>query len=1082
MKLLIKLKESFIDNLKITVTEVVRVQTEISKSLWPGKKGKPKRKVEGYWPKGFYLPKSITKSEKGDIRDIDDITGHSYFSTLSRVGKTHYLFKKFLKPAPPLMVPSKSNRGSWYVPCYSSAQEDLRINNRANRYLAHQERRILQAIKEGNYDLSTRIWSILAQKSWCFRVSSLNATKCTRGWYYMMPKAEFSVLISRISNIMREWSCNVKYFRVYIPKPDKVRFRPLGVPSKAWAVVLHMIYSYLVLVIKDRISERQYGFLPKRNGVQAWRKILEMRKQGYKHMYEFDLDACFNRISISWTLKLLSEIGLPKYFVYYLENLLTAFPIAQEIKEEKELTKHYQMRSIGSSVLEATIVKAGLPQGFNISPLLSILVIDHAFKAIGLDPILYADDGIIMSREKTDLTEEQINMLSDWGLVLTSKMKKDGTPGCKWIDDVFTFLGIIYSVKRDAFYVKRPSKDPNKDFDWVWIPSNQMTDDMFWEDLTNEYERKEWSWKIDPKCYALSGRSSTSISNWQLMQRWINGSKMIQRCGMMFIDIQKESSNSSAKLLISEKRRAVKYAIKNVKMLDKYELPYQKTYIAPLLLPTLKLLKEGLYEGVSRSDLFNPTIIKDMSLWLSMDLNKRDMMYEKVYGWYKLAENNITMWRDHSLINKWNLSDGRLVYYPEYHSDFSWTGNSLPNLLTVDQIMSSVRGDTAKEIEEGQLALRLKQDMWDEYKINRPEEARIVEEWQDNITKTNEIHREDNHITRPSQSIWNKLKTLIFGLVNGTGTLHRLIVNSPKPPTNGESPRRRVHGKNVITCFVSSFLLTFFYLYYNSPAYEPSSEPFITPESVLDDWLWWIMIIVMTLVFGTIWLWYVGIVVIPKKEMVNPNIEDYDRSLEILRETNNHLTSQVYELGNLVSGLREENFLLTTSLLESNSQTNDSITTSESLRATVELLQNKLMSVTNTLTVVRQENLNLNSNLIVESRELVRTNKLIEISQDQVQVLLEYLNRLRRLIDIDDIGVSERLSQAQVMLNDSPILHLLQRISQYSDLDITSATLVRTQGVINGDDILVFTDEATFGAIMDGLSYVHSYIEANPFL
>lgn len=216
--------------------------------------------------------------------------------------------------------------------------------------------------------------------------------------------------------------------------------------------------------------------------------------------------------------------------------------------------------------------------------------------------------------------------------------------------------------------------------------------------------------------------------------------------------------------------------------------------------------------------------------------------------------------------------------------------------------------------------------------------------------------------------------------------------------------------------------------------------------------------------------------------MVNPNVEDYDRSLEILRETNNHLTSQVYELGALVSGVREENYTLTRSLLESNTIRDDNVTINESLRSTVELLHNKLTSVTNTLTVVRQENLNLNKNLIVESAELVRTNRYIDISQDQVQVLLEYLNRLRTLIDTDDSGVTERLTQAQVMLNDSPILHLLQRISQYSNLDITSATLIRNQAMINGDDILVFADESTFGAIMDGLSYVHSYIEANPFL
>lgn len=118
-------------------------------------------------------------------------------------------------------------------------------------------------------------------------------------------------------------------------------------------------------------------------------------------MYEFDLDSCFNRISISWTLKLLSEIGLPHYFVYYMENLLTAMPIANDLKPEMELRK-----------LRNMVVKTGLPQGFSISPLLSIFVIDAAFKAIGENPILYADDGIIMKQTKEDLTLDQIEMLA----------------------------------------------------------------------------------------------------------------------------------------------------------------------------------------------------------------------------------------------------------------------------------------------------------------------------------------------------------------------------------------------------------------------------------------------------------------------------------------------------------------------------------------------------------------------------------------------------------------------------------------------------------------------------------------------
>jgi len=72
------------------------------------------------------------------------------------------------------------------------------------------------------------------------------------------------------------------------------------------------------------------------------------------------------------------------------------------------------------------------------------------------------------------------------------------------------------------------------------------------------------------------------------------------------------------------------------------------------------------------------------------------------------------------------------------------------------------------------------------------------------------------------------------------------------------------------------------------------------------------------------------------------------------------------------------------------------------------------------------------------------------------------------------------ITKSQVLLNDSPVLNLLHRVSQYTNLDITSATLIRTQAIANGDDILVFADADTFGIILDGLSYVHAYMDC-PF-
>jgi len=634
MKWLVKYKESFLATLQYVETRVVRVQSEISKSLWPNRRDTPKRQVQGYWPKGYFLPKALTQSEDRDIRLSDNEAGYSWFSSLSREFKTKYLLRKFYPELPPLIVPGKSSRGGWFVPCFSSVREDLRPNLRANRYLAHQERRISEAIAKGNFELSTRIWTILAQRSKAFRVSSLNSTKCTRGWYHKIPKFEFDDLMNRVGNIMKTWNCNVKYFRVYIPKPDGVRFRPLGVPSKAWAIVLHMIYRYLVLVIKDKISSRQFGFLPKRNGVQAWRKILDLRKEGYVHMYEFDLDGCFNRISVAWTLKLLKDIGLPSYFVFYMENILTNMPIAKELKEEVELRK-----------LRNMTVKSGLPQGFNISPLLSILVIDAAFKAIKVDPILYADDGIIMSKERIDLTQEQIDMLDNWGLVLSKKVKKDGTPSCRWIEDEFTFLNIHYSISRDAFLIE---DSPDK---FKWIPSRLMTDNLFWRDLEIYAGNEDWEWEIDSDCYALHRKSVSSLSNWLLMKRWIEGSKMVRRCGLLFIDVQKESSLSSMRLLSKERKRTRSpYSIKMIQMHRKYLVPFTRLHKVPMPLPSIQAVYP--YPEYLDPIRIEPTI------WYRIDQEKRQFVLHQVFGLAAFNEMNLTSWRNNTMFQHHILNKG----------------------------------------------------------------------------------------------------------------------------------------------------------------------------------------------------------------------------------------------------------------------------------------------------------------------------------------------------------------------------------------------------------------------------------------
>lgn len=79
---------------------------------------------------------------------------------------------------------------------------------------------------------------------------------------------------------------------------------------------------------------------------------------------------------------------------------------------------------------------------------------------------------------------------------------------------------------------------------------------------------------------------------------------MIKRCGMKFVDIQKESSYCTNTLLQNEKRRLRDYSIKKIKMSAKYTVPLLRIHKPSFSLPKLG----DSYEPYSnfQSEIVNP--------------------------------------------------------------------------------------------------------------------------------------------------------------------------------------------------------------------------------------------------------------------------------------------------------------------------------------------------------------------------------------------------------------------------------------------------------------------------------------------
>lgn len=201
---------------------------------------------------------------------------------------------------------------------------------------------------------------------------------------------------------------------------------------------------------------------------------------------EFDLESFFNLVSQRKINEILEKRGLPAWlrnWIAWVNSNPPRFDL-KDLKEEKELT--------GEDLDLNILMKRGLPQGLAWSPLLSILVLDETFKKLEIDPILFADDGIIISESEEDykklLNGEKI--LLEHGIKLSDKIKPDGSKATRVIDDdLVTFVGVTWRTEDDKVILDNGEE----------IPRKLITDKQLLKLIWNKYEGEMgWRWEIKP--------------------------------------------------------------------------------------------------------------------------------------------------------------------------------------------------------------------------------------------------------------------------------------------------------------------------------------------------------------------------------------------------------------------------------------------------------------------------------------------------------------------------------------------------------------------------------------------------------
>ncbi len=164
--------------------------------------------------------------------------------------------------------------------------------------------------------------------------------------------------------------------RVEIPKPNG-GVRNLGIPSVVDRIIEQAIAQKLTPIVEPLFSEYSYGFRPRRRAQQAVIKLLEYLNDGYTYIVDIDLEKFFDNV--------------PQDKLMYLVHR-----IIEDGDTESLIFKYLKAGVMVQGRYEAT--KKGTPQGGNLSPLLSNIMLnelDKELEARGLHFVRYADDCVI---------------------------------------------------------------------------------------------------------------------------------------------------------------------------------------------------------------------------------------------------------------------------------------------------------------------------------------------------------------------------------------------------------------------------------------------------------------------------------------------------------------------------------------------------------------------------------------------------------------------------------------------------------------------------------------------------------------